>query len=159
MKPITCLLLLLLIATTSFAQIDSTKSKDIKKLLVLTGTVQTVKIMISQYSTMIKTSPQYKGLPEGFLERMLAEINVEEFVELYIPVYDKYYSHNEIKDIITFYESSTGKKMVQSLPNILADSMELGKEFGEKLGMKIYNKMLEEKIIKGQNEAEEEDEN
>lgn len=34
--------------------------------------------------------------------------------------------------------------MLEKQPLIIADSMQMGKEFGEKLGKKVYQKMLEE---------------
>jgi hypothetical protein len=38
-----------------------------------------------------------------------------------IPLYDKHFTHEEVKDLITFFESSTGKKMLEKTPELTAE--------------------------------------
>lgn len=157
MKAITFIfIILLLVSSTSFAQTDSTKVKDIKKLLEVSGTAKAVKTMMTQYMSMMKTSPVYKDAPEGFFDKVLTTIDFDEFIMLYVPIYDKHFTHSEIKELIAYHESPIGKKVIEKQPLIMADSMQMGKEFGEKLGMKVYQQMLEEK---GEAEETEEEEN
>ncbi|MEA5403944.1 DUF2059 domain-containing protein [Arcicella sp. DC2W] len=156
MKVIT-VILFLLVSSTSFAQTDSTKAKDIKKLLEVSGTAKAVKTMMTQYMSMMKTSPVYKDAPAGFFDKVLTTIDYDEFIMLYVPIYDKHFTHSEIKELIAYHESPIGKKVIEKQPLIMSDSMQMGKEFGEKLGRKVYQQMQEEK---GETEEpEEEDEN
>jgi hypothetical protein len=39
------------------------------------------------------------------------------------PIYDKYFTESELRDIIGFYKSSTGKKAIAILPQVVGDSM------------------------------------
>ncbi|MBB6001395.1 DUF2059 domain-containing protein [Arcicella rosea] len=71
-------------------------------------------------------------------------------------MYTKYFTHSEIKELIAYHESPIGKKVIEKQPLILADSMQMGKEFGEKLGKKVYQQMLEEKGEEEETEEEEE---
>ncbi|MDR1585656.1 MAG: DUF2059 domain-containing protein [Prevotellaceae bacterium] len=38
-------------------------------------------------------------------------------------IYDKFFTHEDIKDLIKFYESPTGKKMLEKTPEITANLM------------------------------------
>ena len=40
-------------------------------------------------------------------------------------LYDKYFTEQELKDLIEFYKSPTGKKATEVVPKLLAESMEL----------------------------------
>lgn len=156
MKVIT-VILFLLVSSTSFAQTDSTKAKDIKKLLEVSGTIKGVKTMMSQFMSMTKTNPAYKDAPEGFFDKVLTKIDFDELIMLYVPIYDKHFTHSEIKELIAYHESPIGRKVLEKQSALLADSLEIGKTFGGKLDMKIYQLMQEEK---GKTEeTEEEDEN
>lgn len=50
---------------------------------------------------------------------------------------DKYFTESEIKELIAFYESSVGKKMVKNQPLILQDSMEVGQKWGISIAQEI----------------------
>lgn len=65
MKAIT-FIILLLVSLTSFAQSDSAKVKDIKKLLEVSGTAKAVKTMMTQYMSMMKTNPALQGCSRRF---------------------------------------------------------------------------------------------
>ena len=54
-----------------------------------------------------------------------------------IEVYSNHFTEEEVKGLITFYESDTGKSMVRKMPMIMQDSMlvsqELMKDFLPKM--------------------------
>lgn len=47
-------------------------------------------------------------------ERLLQEINFDTVVALYHPLYEKYFTHDEIKELIRFYEKEHGVKMART---------------------------------------------
>jgi hypothetical protein len=65
---------------------------------------------------------------QRILTRLRAEIpkriSFGELVEkVGVETYDKYYTVAEVKDLITFYKTSTGQKFVKILPQLTADMM------------------------------------
>ena len=55
---------------------------------------------------------------------LLAKIDFNKIVEdISVPLYDKYLSENELSDLVAFYKSATGKKILDVMPNLVADSM------------------------------------
>jgi hypothetical protein len=63
------------------------------------------------------------------------------------PVYNKYYSQEEIKQLIVFYESPLGRKVIEVTPLATQETMLIGQEWGEKLGQDIVDELLKEGYI------------
>ena len=59
-----------------------------------------------------------------------------------IPIYDKHFSHNDIKELIQFYESPIGKKYLEATPSITQESYRAGEEWGNKIGLDIINELI-----------------
>lgn len=63
-------------------------------------------------------------------------------------IYDKYYSAQDIKDLIAFYKTPIGQKSVAIAPKIAIESMQIGQGWGMELGKQIgerVNKRLSER--------------
>ena len=101
---------------------DLKKGDDIKRLVSLIDpgnrTEEWLKTLFSDV-TKVKESEQ---------RRFLDEMNADVAASLYYPVYDQYFSHDEIKELIKFYSSEIGCKLaryksgvssIQFLPNEL----------------------------------------
>lgn len=59
-----------------------------------------------------------------YRDRVLKKIDLNQLLEqVSYPIYDKYFTESELRDIIGFYKSSTGKKAISVLPQITVDSM------------------------------------
>jgi hypothetical protein len=118
------------------------KIADIRKLMEITGSgnigMQVLNSMIDSYRKML---PQ---VPQSFWDEFLKDVNPQSLVELIIPIYDKYLTHDEIKDIIKFYESPSGRKLIQVLPQITNESMEAGRIWGKEMGERIIERLQRE---------------
>ena len=66
------------------------------------------------------------GKFETMFDEFMKEMDFSEITELTIPVYQKYFTLQDIREMITFYESPVGKKWVSAMPKIMADSMAIG---------------------------------
>lgn len=138
------LLSLVFAITTSFAQ--TSKEKDIKRLLELTGSgdlgMQVLDKMISSFSE------AYPNVPAAFWKEFQNEISPDALENMVIPIYAKYYNEKEIKELIAFYESPIGKKVLKTTPLVMDESMNAGRKWGESLGEKIALKMQVNGYIK-----------
>lgn len=139
-------ILIILITFFSFnlhAQTNDAKIKDIKRLLVASGTIDNAKIAITGMIKLMKQSRANENISEEFWNNFLEEIDYNEIAAIYIPIYDKNYTHEEIIGILAFYESEIGKKTVTKMPIIMQESMAAGQEWGKKIGQKALEKMKE----------------
>lgn len=128
------------------------KTSDVKKLLQLTSSEKMLEGIFSNMVPALKqqASAQLKGGDskeklDGYVDFMmkeLQEITKKLLHEDMVSIYDKSFTHAEIKDMIKFYESPTGKKMIEKTPELTTDvvSAMMTKympEFQEKLGKKL----------------------
>jgi len=57
-------------------------------------------------------------------ELILEKIDFNKVLEdISIPLYDKYFSESELRDLAAFYKSATGKKVIEAMPNLVTESM------------------------------------
>ena len=71
---------------------------------------------------------------EDFWNRFEKKMEVHELIEKIIPVYDKYYTIEDLKAVNAFYESPAGRKILATLPQVMQECMKLGQEWGERIG-------------------------
>ena len=130
------------IAVQSIETATVSKSDDIQKLMELMGT----KAMGQQMMQTMGESLNAVGSPvaEDFFKDFMSEVNFAELIELTIPIYDKHFSHDDIKQMIAFYQSPIGKKMRQKQPVIMKESMAIGIAWSQKVSEKLLRKMREE---------------
>lgn len=127
------------------------KEKDIRKLLDLTGSgkigVQVMEGMIANFKM---SNP---NVPDTFWDEFKKEASPQSLVDMIVPIYDKHFTHDDIKGLIAFYEGDLGKKITATMPQITQESMAVGQKWGMELGLKIQNKLKEQGAAPGQGGA------
>ncbi|MDR0668747.1 MAG: DUF2059 domain-containing protein [Treponema sp.] len=135
-------ILCLLGAALACSAYGQTKRQDILKLLEMTNAqsqaVQMFDLMLPDLSQL---APQ---APAEFWTMLKEKINVDSFVELLIPLYDRHFSHNDIKELIRFYESPIGRKMLEVTPALTQESYGAGQEWGLKMGQEVLNELVKQ---------------
>lgn len=100
---------------------------ELRKYFTISGTDASFPIMIE---SMIEA---FEGLvtPEQFnaIRSIIQTTGYEKLLELFTPVYRKYISLGELREINEFYESPAGKKLAESLPKISVDAMDVSQEW------------------------------
>jgi len=118
---------------------ETAKQKDIRKLLKITGSGELgTQVMGQMIGSMKKAMPQ---VPEKFWADFMKEVRTDELIDLIVPVYDRNLAHEDVKELIKFYESPTGKKFVSVLPKITQESMVVGEKWGRELAERVIKKL------------------
>ena len=118
-----------------FTNAQSSKDVKIAELLETMGSTQAMKTsfeyMINYYK---QNNPQ---ISSEYWDNSLKHVDYNELVQKLVPVYSKHFTEQEIVDLLNFYNTSTGKKMIEKMPAILEESMEIGRKWGIELAQKI----------------------
>lgn len=133
-------------------KIDPGKEADIRQLLDVGGSRAAMTAMISSMEE--NTKPLLRNaLPPGeyraqlvelFFEKFRSKLDLQTMLDLAVPVYDKYLSDEEIKDLTAFYSTPLGQKVVKVLPQVLTECSEAGRKWGEELGRESMTEVLSE---------------
>ncbi len=139
-------------APSSAAKIDPQKEAAIRKLFEIQGTRKAMEQVISGMSENMKPSLS-QMLPPGdyrekliglFFEKFQSKLKVDDLVALSIPVYDKYFSKEDIEGLIQFYQTPIGKKVLSVLPQVLVESQTSAMHMGEEIGRQSMMEVLAE---------------
>lgn len=85
-------------------------------------------------------------IPAVFWDRFisLAHSRSGDLENMIIIIYDKHFSTDELRQLLAFYQSPTGKKLLDAQPTILQESMAAGRDWGQRLGMEVAQQLSAE---------------
>jgi hypothetical protein len=134
--------LCIIIAGISASVFGQSKRQDIIKLLGVSNTglqaAQMFDLMLPNLKLMAPDAPL------TFWTMVKSKLDIDGFVNLFIPIYDKYFSHDDIKELIQFYESPIGKKLLDVTPLMTQESYHIGEEWGQKLALDVLNELRQQ---------------
>lgn len=84
-----------------------------------------------------------KAIAPGFEKRK------EEIIDIVATVYAARFTEAELKELLTFYNSATGKKFVTVLPSVLEESFIKTQEWGGKISEEIVGSLRAEMKKRG----------
>lgn len=152
MKKIFTIIFITLYATTLLSQtsnqkdsINPAKEKDIIKLLKLSGTADFAYIIIDD---VIDNYKQYvQKAPPEYWDKLAVNVDIMPFIKSIIPVYDKRFTHAEIKELINFFNSPVGNKWALALKDMNQEVMDAANKFGQQIFININKKLLKDGYI------------
>lgn len=133
-------------------KIDPAKEADIRRLLKMTGTKELAMQAMARMEATMRPM-MTNALPPGdyraklidlFFAKFNSKLDPQVFVDMAIPVYDKYFTEDEIKGLIQFDQTPLGHKLLSSLPKLEADIQEKGGAWGQKMGRECMLEVLAE---------------
>ena len=130
------------------AEISPEKRAEINRLLELPGLEKLMEQMKGQMLTSMKASSP--NVPAELWDRLSTKMNVREVLEKIMPIYDKYYTLEDLRAVNTFYSSAAGQKVLSTLPQVMQESMAVGQEWGQKAGQQLAAEITAESAAKKQ---------
>jgi len=162
------LIIMLILASISFPSFadDAAKKKSIEELMTIMNMDRMMDSMYSQMDQMfmkiardsnVKQTemPIVKKYMKKLAAVMKKEVSWEKMKQPITKIYMKHFTEKEIKDLLAFYKSDTGKKMIAKMPVVMQESMmysqsllkglmpkvmEISKEFEKELKVARNNK-------------------
>ena len=92
----------------------------IKKFIDLFGTRES---MSKNFERMLASLSPTKS------EEIKKVLNVDEVIDNIVPLYDKYFTQEELESYIAFYSSAEGQKFLKALPQIMKESIDVNIEY------------------------------
>jgi hypothetical protein len=130
-------LLFVFFVSTSFG---SEKDKLVRELIESSGATTNSQQIISGIVHQFKI--RYPDIPEPILNDFGSSIDVNELINMLIPIYSEVFSVEELNELINFYRSRVGKIMLEKMPLLSTKTMEISRNWGADL-----NRRLNEYII------------
>ena len=124
------------------AQAQSAEFKaSVRKLMAVSGSDATLKMIPEQILSMIEQ--QAPALPESVKVEIQAMFSEEALLSLMVPIYAKYYTQQDMDDLIAFYDTPLGKKLSTVQPQITLESMSVAQQWAAEIGQKVASKIMQ----------------
>lgn len=127
------------------------KRSDIIKLLKISGIIGIAnKMAVYSSNQIIDALKGQKELTPRIIEIIKVEVSAvineqildeQAFFSYFVPIYDKYYTHSEIKGLISFYESELGRKTVRVMPSFADECIVAGEKWGQSIAPVAFNRI------------------
>jgi len=65
---------------------------------------------------------------------------------VYYPLYDKYFTEEDLQAMIDFYKTPTGKKTISVMPQLLQESMQRVSQIIQPEATRIFKEIFEQEI-------------
>jgi uncharacterized protein len=133
-------------------KIDPAKEAHIRQLMDITGAQNTAAEMMASMEKNLRPTLN-QALPPGayrdnlidlFFAKFNKKADSHQLLDLIVPIYDKYFSDEDIAGLIKFYQTPLGQKSSHLLPNVMNESMSVGRKWGERLGRESMVEVLAE---------------
>ena len=130
------LLLSLLIFSSSLYAEQNTKQQKIDELIKVMNLDSMVDSMYGQVEGMMKGMSDQMGVKPseqtifdkyyGDMTTVLkTEMSWAKMQPMMVNVYDKHFSEQEIADMLAFYKTDTGQKILEKMPVVMQESMQM----------------------------------
>ena len=98
--------------------------ETLHKMLLLSGGLATVDTMVPQIIGMMKQqSPSVSEATWNAVTEKAKKFFSDNLVKVYVPIYQKHLTLDDLKKIVAFYESPAGKKLGAVTPAITMEGM------------------------------------
>lgn len=96
-----------------------------------------------EFSKLVEAS--HREFSDKFRERLPKAIDYDDYLsKTAYPKYDKFFTEKELADMIEFYKTDTGKKVVKVLPQLSDELMKSGEEYLTPKLVKLVDEILKE---------------
>jgi hypothetical protein len=121
---------------------DSAKITVARRILLVTNAAElTVQTMTAALTAQRQASPQVPGaLFDSLLARAKSQTGV--LIERLIPSFTEVYTLEELRELLAFYESPIGRRMIELQPVVMAKTMEIGQNWGMEIGNSVTQEFI-----------------
>jgi len=115
---------------------------QVYEILKLTGTDTLKREMLDGLLPHVKQAMPY--MPADVVEDLRRSLGTADFEGAMVRSFQQHLSAEDAADIISFYQSPAGKRMIAVMPNILDEGREAGSELGQQVTIEVVERHRDE---------------
>jgi len=126
---------------------DSAKAAVLRQLLARTQAAdQAIALMEASLPAQRQSNPR---IPAVFWDRFIIEARARrgELVDMISVVYDRHFTIEELRQLLAFYDTPLGRKLLAAQPAIAQESVQAGQQWGQRIGVAIGAQLAAEGLI------------
>jgi len=120
------------------------EQKNIKRLVELTRVDLIVKDITME--TIKKLEFSFPQVSPDVIREFINRVDTDKAVEdILVPIYERYFSPSEIEELLRFYESPVGKKMMTVRPQIMQEAIGAVQQWGHSQAKEFIRQLDDQK--------------
>lgn len=135
MKKILCLAMCAVFAAALPARAQSDEYRDaVAEMMELTGALRNADVVVTQMIGYLKTSAP--SVSEAVWEKIISKFNEKmraRMVDIYVPIYSKYLTLADLRELNALYAKPVMRKAVGATPAIMQEGMSAGAALGQEI--------------------------
>ena len=125
-RPVILVLAAALLSAAAPASSEDLPEEEVRKralaLRVMKVTGATAQGDQVAYGLLGQLRPGYPAVPEEVWGELRSNFALEEIIELSLPIYTRNFDEQELAQLVEFYESPIGQKMIERMPVVMQES-------------------------------------
>ena len=117
------------------------KEADIEKLLEITGSLDMGQQMVDQIFAMQQNVQS--AVPQEVWDEIRTELDMTRIRPVIVAIWARHFSHDDIRGLIEFYESPLGRKLVETQPAVMQESMAAGELWARQVLERIRTRLAQ----------------
>ena len=135
MKKILCLVVCAVFAAALPARAQSDEYRDaVAEMMELTGALRNADVVMTQMVGYLKTV--WEKIISKFNEKMRARM-----VDIYVPIYSKYLTLADLRELNALYATPVMRKAVGATPAIMQEGMSAGAALGQEIMTELQREL------------------
>lgn len=131
-------------STTSAPAMDTVKRQLLRTMVTESHVVDLM--LQSMQAGMASQRAANPAIPPAFWDRFLAAAleRKSDLGDMVVEIYDRHFTTDELRQLLAFYHTPIGQKLLVEQPAIAQEAMAAGQQWGQRLGYEIGQKMAAE---------------
>ena len=125
----------------SVAAVDPVMAADIRRYMDQLHMRDTIRQLVepflqagrSQILTALPQSENREKIAQAFYEKFSSAIGSDEFFDLFIPIYAKHFTREQLDAVIAFFDSPAGQIVLKMQKDMMAEGQNIGQEYAQKV--------------------------
>lgn len=104
--------------------LDVMHTRDMMKTMMEAMSKQVHQIFAEQMKKDPGMTPEVEARVNKMMDDIIKSMPVDDLIDAMIPVYQRHFTKGNIDDLLAFYSTPTGQKIIKELPLITAEAMQ-----------------------------------
>lgn len=122
--------------------------KQVRELMDVFGVNRMFGQMNAQMAGMM--GQQLPCVPASYWNGFLDEKGMKELADRMVPIYQRHFSAEDVTELLKFYRSPLGRKVIAEMPATMAEGMQAGQEWGRERGQAMVAELQKQGLINDQ---------
>jgi hypothetical protein len=142
-----------LLTSSLFAQsfqeydlLSSSMKSKINRLFEITKTAENFEEQTTKSMNLLRNSNDL-NLPNEFFDEVIIEFRKEmpKYLKKVAIIYASHYNESEITELIQFYSTPLGKKLLSKSSSVMEETQKFGYDFGREIGERVMKDIMARK--------------